>query len=117
VENALNAYIGQVVLFPMFDLTCGSDPNVSQVGIAPDYGCSDIGGNGANQWYRIPQFGAFLLERAHVNGSNKAACDTGNGATSCLIGQFVNFIATGTVGPGIGGGTTDSALIGTQLIK
>jgi hypothetical protein len=117
IEDALNTYVGQVVLFPMFDLTCASDPDTSKVKVAPDYGCNDIGGNGANQWYRIPQFAAFLLERAYVNGSNKAACDTGNGATSCLIGQFVDFITTGTVGPGIGGGTTDGAVIGTQLIK
>jgi hypothetical protein len=117
VEDALNTYIGQVVLFPMFDLTCAEDPNHAQVAIPTSYGCGDIGGNGSNQWYRIPQFAAFELERAHVNGNNKAACDTGNGATSCLIGRFVNFIVTGTVGPGIGGGTTDSALIGTQLIK
>ena len=81
------------------------------------YGCGDIGGNGQNQWYRIPQFAAFLLEHAYINGSDKAHCDTGNGATSCFIGRFVNFITTGTVGPGIGGGTTDGAIIGTQLIK
>jgi hypothetical protein len=117
VENALNTYMGQVVMFPMFDLTCASDPNMAQVGVSPSYGCSDIGGNGSNQWYRIPQFAAFELERAYINGNNKAACDTGNGATSCLIGKFKNFITTGTVGPGIGGGTTDGALIGTQLIK
>ncbi len=117
VEDALNTYDGQVVLFPMFDLTCAADPNKSLVGVGPSYGCSDIGGNGSNQWYRIKQFAAFQLQRAYVNGSNKAACDTGNGATSCLVGKFVDFIVTGTVGPGIGGGTTNGAVIGTQLIK
>lgn len=117
VEDAMNTYIGQVVLFPLFDLTCAADPDVSQVKVAPDYGCSDIGGNGANQWYRIPQFAAFELERAFITGSNKADCDTGNGATSCLVGRFVDFITTGTVGPGVGGGTTDGAVLGTQLIK
>lgn len=117
IEDALNTYIGQVVLFPMFDLTCGEDPDFSQTKVSPDYGCSDIGGNGQNQWYRFPQFAAFLLERAHVNGSNKAACDTGNGATSCLIGKFVDFVTSGTVGPGAGGGTTQSSVLGVQLIK
>lgn len=117
VEDALNTYAGQVVLFPQFDLTCGSNPNVSQVAVGPNYGCSDIRGRGQNQWYRIPQFAAFELEGAHISGNNRAACDTGNGATSCLIGKFVNFIATGTVGPGVGGGTTQGGLIGTQLIK
>jgi hypothetical protein len=117
IEDALNTYIGQVVLFPMFDLTCAEDPNFAQTKVPPDYGCGDIGGNGSNQWYRIPQFGAFLLERAHINGTNKAACDTGNGATSCLIGQFVDFVTSGTVGPGAGGGTTASSVLGVQLIK
>lgn len=117
IDDALNTYDGQVVLFPLFDLTCGSDPDVSQVKVGPDYGCSDIGGNGSNQWYRFPAFAAFQLEHAYVNGNNKPECDTGNGATSCLIGQFVDFITTGQVGPGVGGGTTEGAVIGTQLIK
>ena len=117
IEDALNSYMGQIVLFPLFDLTCGEDPNFSQTAVGPDYGCDDIGGNGSNQWYRFPAFAAFELEEAFVNGNNKPACDTGNGATSCLIGKFVNFITTGTVGPGIGGGTTEGAVIGTQLIR
>ena len=117
IEDALNTYMGQIVLFPQFDLTCAGDPDKSQVAVGPSYGCGDIGGNGQNQWYRIPQFAAFQLVEAFVNGSNKAECDTGNGATSCLIGKFVDFITTGTVGPGIGGGTTTGALVGTQLIK
>ena len=117
VDDALNTYDDQVVLFPMFDLTCGSDPDVSKVKVGPSYGCSDIGGNGSNQWYRFPVFAGFLLEHAYINGSHKAECDTGNGATSCLIGQFVDFQSSGTVGPGIGGGTTDSAVRGVQLIK
>ncbi len=119
VEDALNTYIGQVVLFPMFDLTCSSDPDFSRVSNGPTYGCpaADVGGNGSNQWYRFPVFAGFLLERAYVNGTNKAACDTGNGATSCLVGQFVDFQTSGTVGPGIGGGTTDSGVRGVQLIK
>ena len=117
VEDAINTYIGQVVMFPNFDLTCASDPDQSKVSVKPNYGCSDIGGNGQNQWYRIPQFAAFELEGAYINGNNKAKCDTGNGATSCLIGKFVDFVTVGTVGPGVGGGTTESAVLGVQLIK
>ena len=117
VEDAINEYIGQVVLFPMFDLTCAADPDFSQVKVAPAYGCSDIGGNGVNQWYRIPRFAGFLLTRAYINGSNKAACDTGNGATSCLVGKFVHFVTSGTVGPGVGGGTDEGGVLGVQLIK
>jgi hypothetical protein len=117
VEDAINSYAGQVVLFPMFDLTCGSDPDFSQVKVAPDYGCGDIGGNGTNQWYRFPRFAGFLLDHAYINGSNKPQCDTGNGATSCLKGQFVHFVTSGTVGPGVGGGTDEGGVLGVQLIK
>jgi Flp pilus assembly protein TadG len=117
VDDALNTYDGKVVMFPMFDLTCASDPVLNQVKVAPNYGCSNIGGTGSNQWYRFPEFGAFLLEHAYVNGNNKAQCDTGNGATSCLIGMFVDFVATGTVGPGVGGGSTTGGVTGVQLIK
>ena len=117
VEDAINAYIGQVVLFPMFDLTCAADPTFSQVNVAPAYGCSDIGGNGSNQWYRIPRFAGFLLTRAYINGSNKPNCDTGNGATSCLVGKFVHVVTSGTVGPGVGGGTDEGGVLGVQLIK
>ena len=117
IEDALNTYMGQIVLFPLFDLTCGSDPDLSQTKVGPNYGCSDVGGNGQNQWYRFPAFAAFRLTEAFVNGNNKPACDTGNGATSCLTGEFVDFITVGTVGPGVGGGTTDGAVIGTQLIR
>ena len=117
IEDALNTYMGQIVLFPLFDLTCGQDPDLSQTKVGPTYGCGDVGGNGSNQWYRFPAFAAFRLTQAYVNGNNKPACDTGNGATSCLKGEFVDFITVGTVGPGIGGGTTSGAVIGTQLIR
>jgi hypothetical protein len=87
------------------------------VSVGPNYGCGDVGGNGSNQWYRFPVFAGFLLEHAYITGSNRAECDTGNGATSCLIGKFVDFQTTGTVGPGVGGGTTSGAVRGVQLIK
>jgi hypothetical protein len=117
VEDALNTYDGDVVLFPLFDLTCAEDPDLSKTKVPPNFGCGDIGGSGSNQWYRFPTFAAFELEHAYINGSNTAACDTGNGATSCLIGKFVDFITSGTVGPGVGGGTTDAGVRGVQLIK
>jgi hypothetical protein len=117
IDDALNTWMDKDVMFPMFDLTCADDPDFSQVKVAPDYGCPDVGGNGSNQWYRFPKFSVFHLERAYVNGNNKAICDTGNGATSCLIGVFVDFVTTGTVGPGVGGGSTAGGVTGVQLIR
>jgi hypothetical protein len=53
---------------------------------------------------------------AYISGNDSATCDTGNGATSCLVGKFVDILATGTVGAGVGSGTGNKA-IGVQLIK
>jgi len=78
-------------------------------------------------WYRMPSFAFFELcgptvpgcnglHAAYLQGNNTAECDTGNGATSCLIGRFMHIMATGTVGAGVGSGTGSKA-IGVQLIK
>ncbi len=135
IEDALRTYEGQTVLVPEFDLTCNpanqdapdsSDPNIVT---APNYGCptGKLGGNGSNEWYRMPSF-AFLelcgpgvpgcngRHDAYIQGSDAAHCDTGNGATSCLVAKFVNIMATGTVGAGVGSGTGNKA-VGVQLIK
>jgi hypothetical protein len=138
VEAALRSYDGLVVRVPQFDLTCNPGPNVTPnstqpaINTAPNYGCpaGDLGGNGSNQWYRIPSFANFRLcistdpgcaaigadHGAYIQGIN-TICDTGNGATGCLIGRFESIIDSGTIGPGVGGGTGNSKSIGVQLIK
>ncbi len=135
VQDAIRTYEGQVVLAPQFDLTCNPahnrTPDSSKPGVvtAPNYGCpaGDLGGSGQNQWYRFPSF-AFLelcgpavagcggLHAAYISGNDAATCDTGNGATSCIVAKFVNIMGTGTVGAGVGSGTGNKA-IGVQLIK
>lgn len=120
VEDAFNYWAGQIILFPLFDLTCNDDPDFSQVASGPLYGCpsGSVGGSGSNQWYRFPAFAAFELEWAYTQGVNKAVCDPMSvGVTQCFVGKFVDLITSGTVGPGVGGGTTVSSLIGVQLIK
>lgn len=139
IEDALRTYDGQVVLIPQFDLTCNPGPNDEPdsgepaINTGPNYGCppGDLGGNGSNQWYRMPSFAYFELcdtsdpdcaavgadHGAYTNGNNKPTCDTGNGATSCLIGKFVDILGSGTVGPGVGGGTSSVKAVGVQLIK
>lgn len=136
IEDALRTYEGEVVLAPQFDLTCnpknGDGDPVStspQVVTAPNYGCpaGDLGGNGSNVWYRMPSF-AFLelcgpavagcdgLHAAYIQGNNAAVCDTGNGATACIVARFKHIMATGTVGAGVGSGTGSKA-VGVQLVK
>ncbi|HUQ44932.1 MAG TPA: Tad domain-containing protein [Candidatus Limnocylindria bacterium] len=135
VEEAIRTYEGQTVLVPQFDLTCNPAHNGTPVSTkpavitSPNYGCpaGDLGGNGTNQWYRMPSF-AFLelcgpsvagcggLHAAYIAGNNSAVCDTGNGASSCLVARFIHVMATGTVGAGVGSGTGNKA-VGVQLIK
>lgn len=132
VQTAMDTWDGQIVFIPMFDLTCnpgpGGEPDHSLVDVPSDpgppstqYGCNvtDLGGSGLNQWYRIPQVAAFLLEHAYINGPDgKVACETATASPrSCLIGQFVDIISTGTVGAGGSGGTGETSVIGVQLIK
>ena len=135
IEDALRTYEGEIVLAPQFDLTCNpshhADPDNTSPAVitSPNYGCpsGDLGGNGTNQWYRMPSF-AFMqmcgptvagcggLHAAYISGNNSATCDTGNGATSCLVVIFKHIMATGTVGAGVGSGTGSKA-VGVQLIK
>jgi len=139
VQDAIRTYDGEVVLIPQFDVTCSPpnnttpDSTVPAVNTAPDYGCPSgyVGGNGQNEWYRMPSFAYFQLcsstdtdcvnagdtYGAYIGGNNQPQCDSGNGATSCLVGKFVNILATGTVGPGVGGGTSSNKALGVQLIK
>jgi len=136
IEDALRRRDGQVVLIPQFDLTCGMGPHGSPdstkpaVETGPNFGCppGDLGGNGTNQWYRFPSFASFLLcipsnpacgglHGSYTNGNNKPICDTGNGATGCVVGAFVDFITTGTVTAGSGGGTGGTKNVGVQLIR
>ena len=135
LEDAIRTWAGTTVLVPQFDLTCNpgnsSDPDSSQPAIitAPYYGCpaGALGGNGSNTWYRMPSFAFFQLcsptlpdcqnlEAAYIQGNNSAVCDTGSGATACIVGRFLHIMATGTVGAGVGSGTGSKA-IGVQLIK
>ena len=136
VEGAIRKYDGQIVLIPQFDMICRAKTNDPDpistkpiVETSPLYGCPNPpgGGNGQNIWYRMPSFAYFELctttnpdctgrHGAYVGGNNKNICDTGNGATSCLVGKFTDVLGTGTVGPGSGSGTGSKAL-GVQLIK
>ena len=136
VEEALRKYDGQVVLIPQFDMYCRAknndpDPISTQptVNTPPNFGCPNPpgGGTGQNLWYRMPSFAYFLLcdtastdcggrHGAYVKNPDPTECDTGNGATSCLVGKFVDILGSGTVGPGNGAGT-GSKTLGVQLIR
>ena len=137
VENAIRTHDGQIVLIPQFDQICDPpgnqpDPNSSPPAInTPQrYGCpvNTGSGGGTNVWYRMPSFAYLLLcdpslpecnglSGAYISGNNRAICDTGSGATSCIVGRFVNTLSSGTVGAGYGSGTGNTKAVGIQLIK
>lgn len=130
LQTALRAYDGQIVLVPQFDLTCADTPDETQVSVGPTYGCDNVGGNGTNNWYRMPSFAHLQLcistdpdcqaagynYGAYISGSNNPICG-GNGATSCVVGKFESIIGTGTIGAGVGAGQGNSKAVGVQLIK
>lgn len=134
VEDAIRTYNGKIVLVPQFDLTCSPapsqpDPDSSLPAVVtpPNFGCPPgaLGGQGTQLWYRMPSFAFFELcspstcsglQGAYISGSNASTCNTGNGATACLVGKFRDILATGTVGAGVGSGTGSKAL-GVQLIR
>ena len=135
IEDALNTYKGKPVMFPQFDATCDTQPSGPGIEDCP---AGNVGGHGSNQWYHVAGMSTFqfctddgsmpecsaggnpahptFTQGAYVNGSNKAICDTGTGATSCLAGKFVVISYEGEVeaAPGPNGG---SSTVSVQLIR
>ena len=108
VSRRCLALDGHVVLLPLFDDTCKTEPVSGNCG----------GGNGQQNWYHFVAVGAFQLcgppvdgqepipgcteHGAYVNPSvgGNDVCETeGNGATSCLVGRFVKMYTDTTVDP------------------
>jgi hypothetical protein len=126
VEDAMRTWDGQIVLIPLFDSTCDTEPAGDLVSDCPD---EHVGGNGQNQWYHFPQVAAFELcgpdvsgcptsHGSYINGMNRDECEVGgNGATSCLVGRYVNFIVEGTVTGPLSGTPGPSTVVIVQLVR
>jgi hypothetical protein len=113
LENAIKSYITdppKPALMLTFDSTCDVEPATGDKASCPD---DHVGGTGSNQWYHVPALSALVILEVHVNGTSHE-CDTGNGATSCIIGYFDNFVTQGVVAAG---GTTVTGAVGIQLIR
>jgi hypothetical protein len=92
VQTCLEQWINKPILVPLFDDICKIDPlanNPCPEGQEP---------SGQQSWYHFPTYASFFLTGVYVQGHHAAECDTGNGATSCLHGRFVDTSGTGTVG-------------------
>ena len=126
--EGLNQYAGpllgvaddQIVLIPMHDNTCKSDPPDS---VLPPCSDGDWSGVGNNTYYHVPYFTGFMVDRAF---DTIGPCDAapgqpapvgGNGSGSCLKGWFVKLVLAGPVGGPASGGPQDPAAIGIQLIN
>ena len=92
VQTCLEQWLNKPILVPLFDDVCRLDPledNPCPVGQGP---------SGQQSWYHFPTYASFFLTGVYVQGNHAAECDTGNGATSCLHGMFIDTSGTGTVG-------------------
>lgn len=125
LENEINnLYAGKIILIPMFDGTCRSQPTGGNLGDCP---AGDVGvGVGNNTWYHIPKFTGFFLDHAYVSGNDHGNCNSapgspfvgGSGSVSCMKGWFVYFLTQGPVDTsGGGGGSGDPTSYSIQLIK
>ena len=125
VEDAINDnYSGEVVMVPVFDVTCDAEPTGPGGDQCPD---GHEGGNGSNQWYHLAGMATLRLcgpaiaacgsfdQGAYITGMN-SQCDTGNGGTSCLAGVFEVISEEGevTANPPA---NTNTAAVGVQLIR
>jgi len=114
VQDALSGWIGKgPILIPQFDATCNIQPIGNEMGDCPP---GNVGGTGTNQWYHLGQFAALDLTGVYITGSN-AICNTGNGATSCLVGSFDHFLPPNTKVQAGQAAISGTALVGVQLIK
>lgn len=126
VEAAMRTWDGEIVLIPLFDATCDATPTGPGVTDCPE-GQSPANGNG---WYHFAALTSFELcssatpecvaagydHGSYIQGANGSICDTGNGATDCLVGRFVTISYTGQVTAAPGPDPSNQAL-GIQLIK
>lgn len=127
IEDALRTYDGEVVQIPMFDATCDAQPTGP---FTTDCPTGHLGGNGSNQWYHLASMAGFrfcdasngdcaalgLDHGAYVNGSNAVPCDTGNGGTACLAGNFEVISTKGEVSEAPPPGGTPGS-VAVQLIR
>lgn len=126
VEDAMRTWDGEVVLIPLFDGTCDATPTGPGLADCPP-GQSPANGNG---WYHFAALTSFELcsttipecvaagydYGSYIQGSNGSTCNTGNGATDCLVGRFVTISYSGQVTAAPGPDPGNQAL-GIQLIK
>jgi hypothetical protein len=115
IEDALNELANEpddeVSIIPIFDATCSSDPGTAGAG-----DCTTGEGTGQNQYYHLAGWAGFDIEWVDMNGGS-TVCESGNGSTGCIKGQFryIGGLPSGTLNEATG---TESplAIVSVQLI-
>lgn len=88
LEDCFNDnWAGKIIQIPLFDDKCKNLPPEGEA-------CSDPG---SPKWYHFLGYATIRLDWAYITGSN-SICNVANGATSCLVGTFVDGVISGTVG-------------------
>ena len=125
-ESAMRQWDGKRVQIPLFDATCDETPTGPGVTDCP---AGALGGNGPDQYTHIAAMTTLELcgatipscvaagydHGAYIQGSNGSICDTGNGATDCLVGHFMTTSYSGQVTAAPGPDPNNQTL-GIQLI-
>ena len=115
IEDALNTYADdpddQVVIIPIFDATCDTDP-----GTSGKDDCTTGEGHGQNQYYHLAGWAGFDIEWVDLNGG-PSVCGSGNGSTGCFKGQFKYFggLPSGTLSEATGN-ESPLAIVSVMLI-
>ena len=116
-QNTINTLLhGKVVMLPLFDFSCSTQPTGPNKTDCSTYPTSS--GSGNNTWYHITTFTNFLMDQADFSGSAKQTCKIdGNGSDGCLRGWFVKALDTpGTLSLGPVAPNTNQPL-GVELIR
>ena len=113
IEDALMEYADgdEVVIIPIFDATCSSDP-----GTNGRDDCTTGEGNGQQQYYHLAGWAGFDIEWVDLSGG-PGVCGSGNGSTGCFKGQFRYFggLPSGTLTEATGD-ESSLAIVSVQLI-
>jgi hypothetical protein len=89
LEDCFNDnWAGKLIQIPLFDDKCITEPPAGEACTQP----------GSPQWYHFPAYAVILLDWAYINGTNDVCNVNNNGATSCLVGTFVDAVFEGSVG-------------------
>ena len=106
VDSEVNSYAGPVltvpddsiVLIPINDNTCNTDPGANQ----PNCPGGNGSGNGKNFYYHIPYFAGFMIDHAYIQGNNRTPCNNppGNPSSGATARRAASRAGSSATSPG-----------------